>query len=830
MGVPTAAARTRIATGALIARLLITTALVGCFSVSHAQAQTAAARSFNIPAQPLSSALNAFGRQAGVQVTLAAATSRGVTSRAVDGSFTPQQALARLLEGTGIPFRINGDRTAVIGGAASGGNSAAEVAGAIPLDTIDVQGADQSPYGPGVGYVATRSATGTKSDTPIIETPQSISVVTRQQMDDQQVQSINEALRYTPGIVPEPYGIASNANSFNSIKLRGFTPEVYLDGLKDNQASTGLVNQYLLNRVEVLAGPASVLFGQGSPGGVVNLTSKLPTATPLHAIELGIGSYNHIQGAFDLGGPIDKDGQFLYRLTGIGFSQDTQTDFVKQQTVAIAPAFTWKPDADTTLTILGKYINQPETGANNGVPAQGTVLPNPNGRIPSNFYTGDPNFQKNQNVVASVGYNFEHRFDSVWTVRQNFRYAHIDSTGNSLLGTGLGSDLVTLGRYLFADTSHNDTVLVDNQAQAKFATGPLTHTALFGLDYQHFSENDVYGIAFAGVPSINIFAPVYYVNIPSVSPTSLIHYHETDDQTGLYAQDQIALDRWRFLIGAREDFNSANGVTTTNGASTYTNRFDKAFTWRTGLVYLFDNGIAPYASYSTSFQPTVGSSFAGTPFVPTTGQQYEAGIKYQPPGSNSFVTAAVYNLTQQNVLTVDPDPTHAGKSIQTGEIRARGVELQAHANINDNLSLIAAYTFTDAINTESNTTGTTIGGLSESTQGKRPVGIPEHMASLWGDYTFHGGALGGLGFGGGVRYVGPSYGDVVNSFEVSGVTLIDAALHYDLGEATPSLKGFKLQVNVSNLFDKTFVASCQSVTACSFGLRRTVYATLRYTW
>ncbi len=816
---------------ALVAVLLTATAVAGSGITIRSEAFAQAQTSFDIPAGPLNQALAVFGRQAELQLSYEASIANGKTSPGFQGVATRMQAIARILQGSGLTFSFKDARNVLITqpGATAGSASAAP-AGAVQLDTINVQGDQQSPTGPGVGYVATRSLSGTKTDTPIIETPQSISVVTRQQMDDQGVQSVDEALRYTSGVRTETFGAQQIYD--NDTLLRGFQPDYYLDGLKLIPGNFGVasIDPYLLNRIEVIHGPASVLYGQqGTPGGIVNMTSKLPTDQSYHEVELVGGSFGHITGAFDLSGPVNKEGTFLYRLTGVGFDTGSQVDFTNQRRLAIAPAVTWKPDGDTTLTILSQYQNDHGPVSYAFIPAQGTVLPNPNGKIPTNFLAGDPNYNSFNRTQAQIGYAFEHKIDSVWTFRQNLRYQNVSASEATLLAFGLQPDLKTLNRYSFNDVDTINNITLDNQIQAKFVTGPLSHTLLGGVDYQWSGFEQATAFNF-GAPSLNVFAPLYYQSIPSpfavLSPTNPFREHQTQDQVGVYAQDQIKLDRFTLMVGGREDW--AQTSTTNLGTDTKTQQSASAFTYRAGLVYEFDNGIAPYASYTTSFSPTIGTNFSGQAFLPTTGQQYEAGIKYQPIGWNSFITASAYNLTEQNVLVTDPD--HPQFQTQTGEIRARGVELEGHANLTNNLNLIASFTYTNAINTKSSTTDTTIEGITESTQGKTPVNVPATIVSFWADYTFDYGLAKGFGLSGGVRYVGSSPGDDVNSFYAPAVTLFDAAIHYDLGQANSALKGLKLQVNATNLFDKQYVATCVSEASCRFGLRRTVLATLKYQW
>ena len=806
--------------------LMMTTALIAVLastSSALAQSQPAAPRTavttFNIRPQPLAQALVQFSNATGIQLFFNADIARGINSAGAQGSLTRTDALGHILAGSGLNYKFTNASTVTIqrpNGATTGSTT---VPGAISLDTINVQGDNQSPYGPGVGYVATRSTAGSKTDTPIVETPQSISVVTRQQMQDQGVQDVRSALLYTSDVVSQARGVS--ASSVEQIYSRGFLTDQYQDGLKliPGEFAFAQADPYFLERIEVLRGPASVLYGQADPGGIVNLVSKMPTAQPYHEIEIGGGTYNDLQGAFDLSGPIDKDGHFLYRLTGRGDMSDSQVDFVKNKHLAIAPTFKWSPDSDTSLTILTNYQHDPAGGFNGYVPAYGTVLPDPHGKISSNLFTGDPDYNQFSRTQYALGYIFEHHFDSVWTIRQSVRFNHVDATQSAVWPSTIQANLEDLSRYTYNNSETIDALTADNQIEAKFNTGPLEHTTLLGFDYQHEDYWQVGGYNFAA-PPINIFNPVYYQAIPSAG----INYNtfQTLEQAGLYAQDQIKFGQWRLTAGLRED--RAKSDTADRLAGDSITQESQALTWRGGLSYLFDNGIAPYFSYATSFNPsTPGTTFEGTPFKPTTGKEYEAGIKYQPVGTNALVTASVYDLTEDNVLTTDT--AHPGFSIQTGAVRSRGFDLEGKASINENLSVTAAYDYLDS----------RVISANDGTLGKRPdlttVGtLPTNSASLWADYTFHSGPTSGMGFGGGVRYVGWTYGDPANDFVVPAVTLFDASFHYDLGDLDRRLKGFKLQVTARNLFDKQYIASCATDLRCFFGYRRTILAVLKYQW
>jgi iron complex outermembrane recepter protein len=693
--------------------------------------------------------------------------------------------------------------------------------------------AAETAWGHVDGYMATRSASGTKTDTALIETPQAISIVTQDQIRDQRALNVGQALDYSSGVNGERGGV--NTSGFEFIQGRGFQLEKYLDGMRLPNVTYNVPSYevYNLERIEVLHGPASVLYGQGYPGGQVNLVSKRPTDTPFGEINVSAGTYDLGATSFDLGGPADKDGTLLYRLTGLFRNNDTQVDNTREQRFSIAPAVTWKPDANTTFTVLANYQNDPSAGYYNLLPAVGTVLPNPNGKISPSFNPGEPGFDQHSREQYGIGYLFEHRFDDVLTIRQSLRYTDIHDDLQNVFASffGLDADNRTLNRYGFYNNESLNQLTTDNQAQLKFLTGPVAHTAIFGLDYQHINYNELYNSYFAA-PSIDVFNPVYGAAIAKAAPSGSDDAHL--DQLGLYAQDQMSLGNWRFMISGRQDWAKSDDYDYVNNILN-SKESDKAFTWRTGLVYLFDNGVAPYASYATSFQPQVGTDFSGSAFKPTTAEQYEVGLKYQPVGWNSFVTAALFDLTQQNVLTTDS--AHPTFSVQTGAIRSRGLELEWHANLNKNLEVIAAYTYLDNIVTQANDTDLQYG----LDVGTHPVGVPRNAASLWTKYSFRDGPANGLALGGGVRFVGETYGTNTNVWDnvpglsstpsiVPGYTLFDALVSYDFGAKYAGLKGFSATVNARNLFDKTYVAYCQSVVACQYGLGRTVIGTLAYRW
>ncbi|MFM0648170.1 TonB-dependent siderophore receptor [Paraburkholderia bryophila] len=655
------------------------------------------------------------------------------------------------------------------------------------------------------GYVAKRSVAGSKTDTPLIRTPQSVSVVTREQMDAQAAQTLDAAIRYVPGVTSQ-----DNETRFDQITVRGFSldSDTYLDGLRLMRTTwyaSPRIDPYFLDRIDVVRGPVSVLYGQGSPGGAVLMTSKLPTAYPFHELQLQIGSDNRYQGMFDMSGPVDKDGTILYRVTGLARDADSQTDHIKEQRLAIAPSVTFRPDRNTSLTLLGSYQYDPQGGLFNPVPAAGTILPNINGHISSHDYLGDPNTDRLKRQQFSIGYLFEHAFSDTWKIRQNVRYLHQDIQyyQNSLFGS-LADDQRTAGLFTNNNDEHLTNFSVDTQAEAKFDTGAINHTVLFGFDVQRVMDRISRGYSLG---TIDIFAPDYS-NVAFVPDSTKQYIAQT--QYGLYAQDQLRYKRWTLTLGARQDW--ARNSNTTDGVGTLSQQH--AFTWRAGLNYEFESGIAPYASFAKSFQPVAGANFDGSPFQPTRGKQYEVGVKYQPKGYNALFTVAAFDLRQQNVQT--SDDAHPGFTNQTGEIRSRGFEAEARIGLTEGLNLIASYAFLNQ--------RVTAAGADDPSLNKRPPsGNPTNMASIWLDYTLHAGNLRGLGFGGGARYIGTTYGDAGNTFQVPSHFLVDAVVHYDV-------RNWRFAVNANNLFNRQYIAYCTNSVQCYYGSDRSVIGTARYQW
>jgi len=676
----------------------------------------------------------------------------------------------------------------------------------------------------------------TKTDTPLREVPQSVSVIERREMDLRGVRNLNEATRYTAGVLPESQGID---NRVDDLYIRGFDAgsfgaNVMLDGLRapsDSSLSWNRTsfNTWNLERVEVLKGPSSVLYGQLAPGGMVNQVSKLPTLGEEQVVQLQVDGHGRRQTAFDLGGA-NGDENVLWRLVGLYGDGATQIKHTDHEQWFIAPSATmYFNDHATRLTLHGLYQKDRGGSTFQFLPYQGTVVPAAEGYIKNTTFLGEPDWNTYNRDIWTAGWQLEHQFNDAWKFSQNARYTHVDSLYRATVGNGVRGAALTnlntliggriLNRRAVQGEGDSDAQTIDTRIEGKFGTGPLTHTMIAGFDWQKTDWTFLRQAATVSpaVIAINVYDPVYthYDFEPTLAKQ--MSTRETDSQYGVYLQDQIALDRWRFTLGGRQDWTRMDSLNRLTGVRQVTR--DEAFTGRAGVTYLFDNGLAPYFSYSESFQPTGGTTRAGNAFKPTTGTQWEAGLKYEPRHIDGMITLSAYELSQQNVLTADPlNEADEAYQVQTGKVRVRGVELEGRITPLRGLSVIGAVTRMDSKVVRNN----------DGYTGNRMIRVPEWMGSMWVDYTFHGGPLAGLGMGAGVRYVGATYGDLANNLHIPAYTLFDAALRYDAGK----IGGMNLQLalNGSNLADKRYVATCSAATSCYYGTGRTVMATARLSW
>ncbi|OOQ42690.1 TonB-dependent siderophore receptor [Pseudomonas fluorescens] len=804
----------------LLRRSLLAVAIALCTPLASSQLvaaeQASSVRAYNLPTAPLVNTLNQIASQAGLALSLNPSLAAGKTSAPVKGQFDAAGALREALRGTGLQLEQSSAGTYSL---------VAVPEGVMDLPVTSVIGVQdtESAWGPAQGYLAKRTAAGTKTDTALVEAPRSISVVTREQMDDRNAHTLDDAVRYLPGITSSSFGSDTRADW---LRVRGFEPTQFLDGLPLPKGvySNPKQETWNLDRLALLRGPASSVYGQTPPGGLLDMVSRRPSAEASSEIQLQYGSDNHRQINFASTGKIDDEGQFLYSLSGVLRDGGTPIDHIDDKRYNIAPSLTWNIDEDTKFTLLTQFTRDDTGITSQFYPIQGTKIDMPFGDISHHKNLGDPNYDFYDRTYYALGYAFEHRMNDVWQFRQNLRYTKSELSFQAVTvnsyGPSYGSVVDDQGNTGRGTTNVDEDIAqfaVDNNFQGDFVTGDVSHTLLIGLDHQRNTTN--YLSIFGTAPGINVNDPVYGLPIerPARS-TAFYDYEQKTQQTGLYIQDQMALGQWRLTLGGREDWVHTGTTFFNKGDATNTER-DKNFSGNAAISYVFDSGFVPYLSYAESFQPTSNAVASPTEsFKPTEGKQWELGIKYQPPGSNTLLTAAVYDLTQKNV-SVTNNVGNVTVTSQTGEVKVKGLELEAVSDVTENLKVTAAYTLAKSEVQE---------GIYK---GNRLQLMPNQQASVWGDYTWHNGVLDGFGIGAGARYTGNTYGDQANTWlgKADAYTVFDAVVHYDLGRLDNSLKGASLAVNATNLLDKDYISTCDSY-YCYYGDQRSVVASATYKW
>lgn len=659
--------------------------------------------------------------------------------------------------------------------------------------------------GPVQGIAATQSATGTKTDTPIIKTPQSISVVSSEEFQNYGARNFNEALSYTAGVSRQE----GADRTTETLVVRGFTVnDTYRDGSKYQANSyDGQQELYGLERLEVLKGPSSILYGIASPGGTINSISKRPTNEPLREVNVEAGSFNRRQISADFSDALDEDGVWSYRLTVLHRDSDSFIDHVPDDRTYIAPALKWQPNEDTSLTLLSEY-QRDQTAYMYGLPTSGTILPNPSGDISRELFTGEPGYDEYDNKRYSIGYLLNHDFSDSLRLRHSLRTFKAD---RDLPGMWLGQSSDQQVYTRIAQDRHDTSsgLTSDTSLQYDWNAGNTTNTTIIGVDYtRQRHETERYSRT---APSVDLFNPTYASGELGERVPYTWSSKQRNEQIGLYIQNQMKVaDKWVLLLGGRQDW-TENERSPYFGPTNWSRNTDNAFTGRIGGVYLADNGLAPFISYSQSFEPTNGTDRDGNRFEPTRGEQYELGVRFQPEGWDTMLSATAYELSQENVLVADP--VERGFQVQMGEVRSRGVELEAKTALSPNANLVAAYAYTDARTTESSP-------VTPDLKGKRTANSPYNQFSLWGDYRFGDFGIPGLKVGGGVRYVGPTRATWVEG-EVPSFTLIDTRVSYETGPWVYAL-------NATNLTDKTYIESCTY--GCFYGEPRSIVGSVSYQW
>jgi iron complex outermembrane receptor protein len=702
----------------------------------------------------------------------------------------------------------------------------------VQLDTITVEGDGGTATGPVNGYVATRSATGSKANTSILGIPQAVSVLGRDEIDDRKALKVDEALRYTAGVAAQAFGPDPDTDW---IFIRGFQATqtgVFMDGLQLYAYGFGgfQIDPFLLERVEVLKGPASVLYGGSTPGGIVNLVSKRPNGRNFGYVEAGINNWGNAYTGIDIG-VSDKQGIWSTRLTGRLSGGDQYTDYSKDFRGVIMPQISYQPNGATRFTAYGMYAALDQVHVGGGfLPYIGTVRNAPFGRIRREAFFGEPAIDDQERTQALLGYEFQHQFANNWNFTQNLRYGVMKGSQLGPYGFGyagpdapfgdrfqpLGPDY-QLYRIGFQERTRVKTFTVDNRIDGKVVTGPLEHSLLFGIDYKYFNIDHTQ--ASGGATTISVTNPVY--GAPQGLPGVYLNQNLKHHQIGFYAQDQIRFGGgWLLTLNGRYDYVDKKSVSP--AGLLFSPTYDKqeaSWSGRAGLGYEFANGLTPYVSAATFFTPVFDAvpnllGGPGQPFRPEEGQQFEAGIKYKPTFMDALLTASVFHISKRNVLNPAPTALNPFAQQQLGEVTSRGFELEAKANITKDLKVLASFTAFDLKTTRDS---------RPLLVGKTPVVVPEVTGSAWLDYTVPDGAFKGLGLGAGVRYVGRSYANAENTLKVPAATVVDAAIRYQIGN-------WGMALNVTNLFDKVYVKSCNGQSGCGYGDARTVTVSANYKW
>ena len=756
-------------------------------------------KSFNISAGPLNIALIAFAKQADIYISSDSALTANKKSQKLTGKHSIELALKQLLTGTALTFvkEANGSYRVVT-----------NKHRVMTLATTQVSGYQETATSSFEGYVTSRSATGTKTDTPLIETPQSITVVGATEITIRKAQSLMDVLSYSAGIAR----LEGADKTTDSFMLRGFQAgagvgSIYRDG-KRFMANVydGGQEPYGLERIELLKGAASLLYGASAPGGIINTISKRPTEESIAEVGVELGNSNRKQLTADFSGMLAETSDWSYRLTLLERDSDSFIDYVPDNRTYIAPALKWQASEETSLTLLS-HFQKSETAYSYGLPAEGTINPNPNGNIPRNRFTGEPGEDSYESKNTSIGYLFDHSFNEQLSIHHSINYFNADVVMPSHWIWGLQNDMRHTASRGFNDRQDKSSVLTsDTYINFDLDKGNHSHKVTAGIDITHLEHStERYSRT---LESLDLYNPKYGQAIGE--PTeNLWSSKKKTKRVGLYLQDQIKLqEKWLVVLGLRQEW-FEDEKSPFFGDTPWKKEKTDALTGNAGLVYLAENGFAPFISYSQSFELQSGESRHNTRFEPTEGEQIETGIRYQPDSENWLLSASIYQLVQSNVTTSEPG--YPDFKVQTGEVTSKGFELEFKGRLTDELQIISAYAYTDARTTKDN--------VPENID-KRTGAVPYNQLSLWADYQFSQFNLPGLTLGAGARYVGETRG-VWLTGKVPAFTLIDAMMAYESNN-------WRYALNVSNLTDKTYIASCTY--GCFYGEGRKVIASVNYSF
>ncbi|MBL0123854.1 MAG: TonB-dependent receptor [Betaproteobacteria bacterium] len=760
-------------------RTLLATLIAATFNVAHAADEI----KVDIAAQPLSSALTKFAEQSGIKVQIPAALLAGKNAPRIEGNLSPRQALDKLLSGSGLRYQFVSTDAVKI--------DAASAANVTRMSTIEVQDAAEK------GYTAKRASSGTKTEVAIHETPVSIQVIPREVMDDQQVIGVKDATKNVSSVLPSTYQF------YEAYTIRGFDTgtDVYRNGLR--QPSFSDQQTANVEQVEVLKGPAAILYGRIQPGGMVNVVTKRPRAQPYYSLQQQVGTYDLYRTTADATGPVTDDGAMMYRVNFAYQTNESFVDFLSNKNTFIAPSLTWRPSNRFELNLELEYQRREYVhfGTNGGgVPAIGNRPAN----LPRSRYIGNPsiavNFPNEQNRDFA-GFDGNYAINDNWNLKHRFGYTAVDYLTHYAGARALNETTGILTQSLQGAFQDRKSYATNLDLSGKFSTGEIHHQLLLGIDYFGLKQN-YHGLGLSPIviplPSIDIFNPVYSDISTLVNSTPDNSYFIRKEYwTGIYFQDQMRVgEKWHLLAGGRFDdashgtgSNYVIGGSLENAWKALVLRNDKAFSPRLGLLFQPAPWLSVYGNYVGSFGTNNGVSATGEAFDPQKAKQYEAGTKSELLDGKLTATVALFEITKTNVLTRDPN--NPNFSIPIGEARSRGVEFDVSGRIGRNWSVISNFTYDRAEITKDN----------RGNQGKILPGVPGRSGSIWAKYDT-GNATEGLSFGAGIFLRGQRQGDTPNTFQLPGYGRVDALLAYRFKAFGGKL--MTAQINVQNLLDKTY--------------------------
>ncbi|MFG0770491.1 TonB-dependent siderophore receptor [Vibrio plantisponsor] len=662
--------------------------------------------------------------------------------------------------------------------------------------------------------------TATKTALEPEETPQAISVIEQEELEQRGVTSLGQALRYASGVVTETKGGA--VTMYDNFYIRGFRiDQTYYDGLVLQYLKgwnlQPQIDPFAMQRVEVFKGPTSVLYGSMPPGGMVNTIAKSPQSENHTEVSASTGSRNLTQATLDTTGQFG-DSNVSYRLIAKARKQDGQVDGTEEERYLIAPSIDWQATENTLINLNMYYQNDPAMGMNSSLPLAAIT----NGTTSASTFAGDTNWSHFEREIMMLGYKIQHQFNDDWRFLQNLRYTdaslYQENTYHS--ASGFNESTGMLSRNIYTTEEDYEGLVVDNQLSGIVNWGSVEHNLLLGLDYQTLNGDSAYkeySTSDSGFYQFNIYnANNHLLNRSNVSEVYVGNDEVSVEQLGTYFQDQLLWNQWVFIAGGRFDnYKSTNNFSGSNSQADH-----NEFSYRVGALYQFDSGISPFVNFATSFSPVAGvDSKFGKPFEPEVGEQVELGVKYVSADMSKQLTTSLYRIIKSNMVVTDPTSANYQDEVQVGEVRSQGVEVEGRWWLMPNWDVSANYTYADVEVTEDSANGL---------QGTTPIYVPKHSATLWSTYNVEQGALRGVRVSAGGRYVGQMYMDATNTQgKVPSYIVADLSLGYDLSEISDSLAGASADLISSNLFDEEYY-TCYDKTNCWYGAERTIELKLNY--